>query len=414
LKLYYYCDPVGNFGDDLNPWLWPKVFPDMFDGDDRTIFVGIGTILNQDVPRESLKVVFGSGVGLGKIPQLDENWKVYFVRGPHSSRALGLPAEMAVTDPAILVQLFSEPAEKRYDFCFMPHLESQIRAQLSGLDLKQITESRGIHYIDPCSPVEETLRAMQAARVVIAEAMHAAIVADALRIPWVPVRFFDHILGFKWRDWCASLDLEYRPHDFVRTGRLPLESEIADGLQRVIHRGEVTLSTNATNATALAGVRRQVDRLRTDWMEGRFPGSGPNDGKSGAAPIERHPGKPFDTWWHRLHAAAKAVESMLPEGEPYVLIDEEQFSCEFVAGHTRVPFVYDGDCYVGQPVDTGEAIQRLERFNAAGEKYLVIGWPAFWWFDHYANLLEQLKTCFQLLHAGDLVFVFRLEELGRR
>jgi succinoglycan biosynthesis protein ExoV len=48
--------------------------------------------------------------------------------------------------------------------------------------------------------------------VVLAEAMHAAITADALRVPWIPVRGYPRILSFKWQDWCLSVGLDYQPH----------------------------------------------------------------------------------------------------------------------------------------------------------------------------------------------------------
>ena len=41
--------------------------------------------------------------------------------------------------------------------------------------------------------------------------MHGAIVADTLRIPWVPVVCSPAIPPFKWIDWTRSLDLDYRP-----------------------------------------------------------------------------------------------------------------------------------------------------------------------------------------------------------
>ena len=46
-----------------------------------------------------------------------------------------------------------------------------------------------------------------------AEAMHAAIVADALRVPWVPCRMYPQVNIFKWTDWTLSLGLEYQPHN---------------------------------------------------------------------------------------------------------------------------------------------------------------------------------------------------------
>jgi succinoglycan biosynthesis protein ExoV len=55
------------------------------------------------------------------------------------------------------------------------------------------------------------LRVLSEARLVVTEAMHGAIVADTLRIPWIPVVCSPEIATFKWRDWTASLDLPYRP-----------------------------------------------------------------------------------------------------------------------------------------------------------------------------------------------------------
>ena len=49
---------------------------------------------------------------------------------------------------------------------------------------------------------------------IVAEAMHGAIVADALRVPWVPVQLSDRILNLKWWDWCRSLNMEYKPLRF--------------------------------------------------------------------------------------------------------------------------------------------------------------------------------------------------------
>src|SRR5688572_20698454 len=99
--VYAKLDP-GNFGDELNPYLWPRLFPQAFAAVEQTDFLGIGTILSpmlEDSPRR--KVVFGPGAGYWKAPKFDAiNWKIYFVRGPLTAILLKLPSEFAITDAA--------------------------------------------------------------------------------------------------------------------------------------------------------------------------------------------------------------------------------------------------------------------------------------------------------------------------
>lgn len=37
MKLYYYESKEGNFGDDLNRWLWDSIFPGFFDSDENRL-----------------------------------------------------------------------------------------------------------------------------------------------------------------------------------------------------------------------------------------------------------------------------------------------------------------------------------------------------------------------------------------
>jgi succinoglycan biosynthesis protein ExoV len=48
------------------------------------------------------------------------------------------------------------------------------------------------------------------ARLVLAESLHAAICADAYRVPWLPVLTSPRINAFKWHDWLRSLELQAR------------------------------------------------------------------------------------------------------------------------------------------------------------------------------------------------------------
>src|SRR5207248_7603179 len=116
------------------------------------------------------------------------------------------------TDPAALVQTTLAPdAVKTHEVYFIPHFRSPRRAWLLGIDLEKICTSLGINYVNPHAGVEDVLDGLASSGLVIAEAMHGAIVADALRVPWVPVQMFDQILNLKWQDWCASLGLRYSP-----------------------------------------------------------------------------------------------------------------------------------------------------------------------------------------------------------
>ena len=208
MKLYYYIDQRGNFGDDLNPWLWPKLIPGIIDDDDSEIFVGIGTLLNNNIPAGPNKIVFGSGVGYGSaLPTVDEKWKFYCVRGPITAARLRLPSEYAITDPAALVPtVFRANDSKRAGIAFIPH-----HVSAWNLDWGPVCRDVGIRYIDPRKDVDTVLEEISRSSAIIAEAMHGAILADSFRIPWMSVVLYDHILQPKWHDWAGSLALKYSP-----------------------------------------------------------------------------------------------------------------------------------------------------------------------------------------------------------
>lgn len=216
MKLFYYQrrDDASNFGDSLNPWLWNQLLPGVLDDDETTAFVGIGTLLNEvltrRVPLAQRLVVFSSGVGYKKhIPVINEHWKIYCVRGFLSAQKLGVDAKLAVTDGAILVRrLFKPTGDKVSRFAFMPHVH---HATFASAAWKEICEDLGFGYIDPRWPIEQVLTAISQTEVLLAEAMHGAIVADALAVPWIPIRTSTRILAFKWLDWCSSIGVDYQP-----------------------------------------------------------------------------------------------------------------------------------------------------------------------------------------------------------
>jgi len=233
MKLYYFKDPSMNFGDDLNPWLWNRELPGLFDDDDSSLFVGIGTLLNHRIPRCGKKYVFGSGLGYGALPDIDADWQFICVRGPLTAKELNLPPALAVVDPAVLINRHFPFAEigKTVGVAFMPHCLS---AELG--DWAEVCEIAGIEYIDPRQSVEAVMQQLAGAELLLAEAMHGAIAAEAFRIPWVPVVCHDHIATFKWDDWCESLQMEYRPESIQPVFRGDTNPAVTTRLKNRIKR----------------------------------------------------------------------------------------------------------------------------------------------------------------------------------
>jgi succinoglycan biosynthesis protein ExoV len=214
LKIVRYVDDGrSNFGDDLNRWLWSRLLGFPLDVDDGTLVLGIGTVITRSlIPSAKRYIVLSSGVGYDA-PPLDfggPKWEILSVRGPLTAAALSLPPEKAIIDGAALLHLLPEceplPEAQRKGIAFMPHYDS-----LPGGNWRDVCEMAGVEFLDPLADSEQTVQRIRKARLVIADAMHAAIVADALRVPWIPVALSPQHNAFKWLDWTMSLNLPYEP-----------------------------------------------------------------------------------------------------------------------------------------------------------------------------------------------------------
>lgn len=213
MHLHYSHSKDGNFGDDLNPWLWPQLLAGYLKPDDGVALVGIGTLLSHKEFERFLKgyrklVIFSSGTGDKEdLPTPDERWQFYCVRGPHTAENMGLAPEYGVVDGAYLLRTLALPRpDKRYKVSFMPHHRSE-----DYVDWAAVCERAGIHFISAKQQVEKILEELLATEVLVTEAMHGAIVADALRVPWVAVRYSPSFSLAKWRDFAAAVSLAVDP-----------------------------------------------------------------------------------------------------------------------------------------------------------------------------------------------------------
>ncbi|MBV8900857.1 MAG: polysaccharide pyruvyl transferase family protein [Verrucomicrobia bacterium] len=280
MKLFYWST-IRNFGDLLNAWLWHRLIPECFDDDPSTVFLGIGTILNQNhgIERLPRKVVMGSGVGYGRLPVLDSSWQIYCLRGPRSVRALGLSPDLAITDPGLLVRRFVSAPERgpRFKFAFMPHFYHNLDAW------RCVCADVGIAYINPQEEVETVIAQIRDCEVLLTEAMHGAIISDALSRPWVPVRIDDRILDFKWLDWCESVGLTYQPHPLPRLFELPQDNDFVlrqhtrvtrfiarQALRRLVRQAKPVLSDRKRLDELEVCLLDRIERFREDCVAGRF------------------------------------------------------------------------------------------------------------------------------------------------
>ena len=211
MKPYHWPSHHGNFGDDLNLWLWDALLPGLREVREETLLVGVGTVLNPTLlPSGVHKLVIGSGYGYGSPPDISDSreWDVRCVRGPSTADRLGLSQDKGIVDPAVMISSMPEfqNLPKLYKKTFVPHWES---AEFGMWDL--VCEPAGLTYLDPRGEAKAVIRHIAQSEMVVAESMHGAILADAFRVPWVAVTTSSSINDFKWKDWATSVGVTYKP-----------------------------------------------------------------------------------------------------------------------------------------------------------------------------------------------------------
>jgi len=220
MKYIYYKSDNGNFGDDLNEWLWPKFFGANDENSDKC-FLGIGSVLYNDfplikeLPPDKRKIVFGTGIRpTYKAFKFDKSWDIRFLRGPLSSRIFNNGFEYIADAAYCLRHLdnFKEFAgiKKKHEVSVIPYFKS-----VDYVDWESLCKDLNYNYISPYGEkgIEHTLKEIASSKLIITEAMHGAIIADLFRVPWnrfvlsTPFTEGQMVSEFKWMDWLFSVDI---------------------------------------------------------------------------------------------------------------------------------------------------------------------------------------------------------------
>lgn len=128
----YWWDGHPNFGDDMTPWLLPRlgVVPIHREPDSARL-IGVGSIL-EFIGRDWRGAVWGSGLMHDRAHPLPHA-VVLAVRGHLTAERIGASDPIAFGDPGILVSRFVATPRKRWDVALVPHGHHRSHREFLGL-----------------------------------------------------------------------------------------------------------------------------------------------------------------------------------------------------------------------------------------------------------------------------------------
>ncbi|WP_353567788.1 polysaccharide pyruvyl transferase family protein [Haloferula sargassicola] len=199
---------------------------------------GIGTLLNSNRGRIERAVILGSGFGYGdKIDWNQQSVTVLGVRGPRTALALGLEDrdDLIIGDPALFLPLI-DCLNTGGDLGGGRSVIAPHHKTTEAWDLASISNDE-LFVLDPgLTRIDDYIATIKGADLVMAESLHAAIVAAAYDVPFVPIALSCEIDRSKWGDFFDSLEVERCEHYAMpiplRKKLRRLEVGVARGLAR--------------------------------------------------------------------------------------------------------------------------------------------------------------------------------------
>ena len=118
------------------------------------------------------------------------------------------------------------------------------------------------------------------------------------------------------------------------------------------------------------------------------------------------------SWPHKLFQASQELVAIIPAGETFILVDDDNWGGQICADLRQLPFLEINGQYWGPPADSETAVRELERMRKEhGASFIAFGWPAFWWLDHYSQFAGHLRTNFRCMLQDERLVVFDLQTL---
>jgi hypothetical protein len=116
-------------------------------------------------------------------------------------------------------------------------------------------------------------------------------------------------------------------------------------------------------------------------------------------------------WQRDIRCLVRDIESLVPEEESFILVDEGNFvGTNFLQRHP-IAFLEREGQYWGPPANDSDAICALDEMRKKGAGFLVVAWPAFWWMDYYREWAAYIRSRFPCIEQNQRIRVFDLRNI---
>jgi anthraniloyl-CoA monooxygenase len=214
-------------------------------------------------------------------------------------------------------------------------------------------------------------------------------------------------------------DAAHTTHFTIGSGtKLAIEDAIglAEKLHEHVDLQAALRSYGNTRRTALLALQREAWKS-AEWFESVARYIDQDDIKFAYSLLNRRTqAKPTPedvAWFHQLQLALSEIVDLIPPGEEFILIDEDNWQVPAGTGRRAIPFLERDGQYWGPPADDETAIRELERLQESGANFIVIGMPAFWWLEYYEGLHRYLRTRYRCVFENERIVVYDLRSAKR-
>jgi len=113
-------------------------------------------------------------------------------------------------------------------------------------------------------------------------------------------------------------------------------------------------------------------------------------------------------WMRETHLLNQDLATVLPSDTPFILVDHEQLRVDLAEAARAIPFLEQDGVYAGPPGDDATALAALDRLRQRGATHFVLCWPCFWWLEHYAVFMRELRARSRLVLHNERALIFDL------